>query len=342
MRKEPVLVSIAVALTLSLAGARATQAEAVDDATRSAARALGEQGIALYEAGDYPGALAAFERAEALVQVPTLSLRAARCLEKLGRWVEASERYLTTTALTVSPSLPEAYQEAQRQAQAEAAEARAALTPRIPLLEIVVEGPPPDDLRLDGRVVPTAALGLKAPGGSGRPRAAGHTGHRCCGEEGHSRGRGVHACLPLAAGRARRAERSTRSGSPDDGHVAHRRMGGRRDRVRRPRSWVRHLGGRPVEAERPRSGVPRRSVPVRGAGRTRPERSRALRRDADHLDPVLRRGRCASRRGGRRAVGPSERARVRAARSGLAPRGPDRSGDRRPFLRCSRVRVSSS
>ena len=163
MRYAPILASLPLALLVLLAEARGAHAESVDDATRSAARALGEQGIALYDAGDFAGALAAFERADALVHVPTLSLRAARCLEKLGRWVEASERYLTTTALTVSASLPESYQEAQRQAQTEAARARAALTPRIPSLEIVVEGPLPYEVLLDGRVVPNAALGMKRP-----------------------------------------------------------------------------------------------------------------------------------------------------------------------------------
>src|SRR4051812_4084136 len=93
---RPVASAVVIALALLAAPARA---QSLDDSTRSAARGLGEEGIALFDRGDYAGALARFERAEAVVRMPTLSLRAAWCLEKLGRLVEAAERYLVTTAL---------------------------------------------------------------------------------------------------------------------------------------------------------------------------------------------------------------------------------------------------
>jgi len=92
--------------------------------------------------------------------MPTLGVRAARCLEKLGRLVEASERYLKTTALAIDESLPLAFQEAQRTAQAEAAAERAALLPRIATLLITFDRVAPDRLELDGRPLQLASLGV--------------------------------------------------------------------------------------------------------------------------------------------------------------------------------------
>lgn len=124
---------------------------------------MGEEGIALYGEGRYEEALARFDRAEAVVAAPTLGVRAARSLEKLGRLVEASERYLRVTAMTIDPTLPEIYRQAQAQAQAEAAAERAALLPRIPTLEIVVTGGPADEVTVDGARIPAALLGARRP-----------------------------------------------------------------------------------------------------------------------------------------------------------------------------------
>lgn len=159
LKRSAASVLLAWAVLLSASWVRA---QPVDDATRAAARSLGEAGIDYYDKGQYEEALAAFDRAEAMVPAPTLSLRAARCLEKLGRLVEASERYLKTTALTIDPALPETYRETQQQAQLEAANARRDLLPRIPTVEIVVEGPV-DEVRVDRRTVPLAALGVPRP-----------------------------------------------------------------------------------------------------------------------------------------------------------------------------------
>src|SRR5262249_5440698 len=74
---------------------------AVDDQTRAKARTIGEEGLALYDQGRYIEALDRFQSASALVKAPTLDLMAARCLTKMGRLVEASERYLDVTRMTV-------------------------------------------------------------------------------------------------------------------------------------------------------------------------------------------------------------------------------------------------
>ena len=58
-----------------------------DDATKNSARRLGEEAGDLYDKGDYAGALDKYRRAFALVEVPTLGVRIARCLAKLGKLV---------------------------------------------------------------------------------------------------------------------------------------------------------------------------------------------------------------------------------------------------------------
>src|SRR5688572_21387812 len=70
------------------------RAQGDDAQTRAAARQLGTEGIDLFRAGQYADAVARLDRAAALYNVPALNLYAARSLARLGRWVEANERYL--------------------------------------------------------------------------------------------------------------------------------------------------------------------------------------------------------------------------------------------------------
>src|SRR5688572_19127953 len=68
-------------------------------ASNDAARAvqLNEAGAELYSAGNYAGALAAFERAYSLIMEPNLLFNIAGCYERLGqpaRAVEYYERFL--------------------------------------------------------------------------------------------------------------------------------------------------------------------------------------------------------------------------------------------------------
>lgn len=133
---------------------------------RGAARRLGEQGVAAYRNADYASALDKLTRADELVRAPSLSLWAARTLVKLGRLVEANERYLEATRRPIDEAeLGPARSAVQRQAQTDAAQERAELKPRIPVLTISVSGAAPDELRvtLDGVDVPSALLGVGQP-----------------------------------------------------------------------------------------------------------------------------------------------------------------------------------
>jgi hypothetical protein len=136
-----------------------------------AARQLGEQGIELYKNGKYAEALERFDKAAKLVDVPTLNLYAARCLEKLGRWVDAHERYLAVTRMPAQAG----ELEDQALAREKAKEELAALAPRIPKLEIVVEGVDGSAVKIeiDGKPVPAAVVGTEWPVDPGEHRIVG-------------------------------------------------------------------------------------------------------------------------------------------------------------------------
>jgi hypothetical protein len=141
------------------AGAPPTPPASPDPTTVSAARALGEEGLALFDAARYAPALERFESADALIHAPTLGLMAARCLAKLGRLVEASERYVAVTRAELGPGASDAFKEAQADAESE----RAALLPRIPKLEITLAAAAGAAVTLDDKPLGAALIGVKLP-----------------------------------------------------------------------------------------------------------------------------------------------------------------------------------
>jgi hypothetical protein len=127
----------ALACAAALLAAAPARAQTIDPATRSTARKLGQEALKLYDDGEYAAALAKLDTADRLVPTPTLGLYAARCLAKLGRWVEASERYLDVSRMPLDRSAPPL----MRKAQADAVVEREKLLPTIPQLVIRLEGP---------------------------------------------------------------------------------------------------------------------------------------------------------------------------------------------------------
>ena len=98
-----------------------------------------------------------------------MALLTARCLEKLGRWVEASEKYLEAARAPLEPGASAA----QKSAQTEAEKARTALMPRIPAVELALDPPAPDaQVLLDGKAVPPAMVGIKRPMDPGKHSVA--------------------------------------------------------------------------------------------------------------------------------------------------------------------------
>ena len=155
-------------LALTVMTVPAVGAEELDDANKAAARNLGYEGVESYQRGDYAGASERLERAFQVMRAPSLGLWSARASEKLGRLVEASERYLEVTRLEVGAGEAAV----QKQAQAEAATEREALLPRIPSLLLKVEGAERSALQcsVDSVSVPAALIGVGRPVNPGAHR----------------------------------------------------------------------------------------------------------------------------------------------------------------------------
>lgn len=109
---------------------------AVDDETRAKAIAAAQEGLNFYDRGQYKDALPKLVRANELVAAPTIGLMIARCLRKLGRLVEASDRYLEVSKTKIEGKPSSLF----LKAMADAAKEREILMPQIPVVIVEVEG----------------------------------------------------------------------------------------------------------------------------------------------------------------------------------------------------------
>jgi hypothetical protein len=164
---RPRIVAALVLFGAVLVPLRAASGEHADSQAVASAR-LGQEAVKLYEAGSWAAALEKFDAAYALVPSPTLGLYAARCLVKVDRLVEASERYLEITRLELSRNAPKAMLKAQVDAAAE----REKLLPTIPSLEILLEGARGSgvDVTVDAKPLLPGLLGEKRRVNPGRYR----------------------------------------------------------------------------------------------------------------------------------------------------------------------------
>ena len=125
-------------------------------ADKETARNLMKEGDTKFAAKDYAGALKAYQGAHAIMQVPSTGLPLARAEIERGLFVEARDTLLQVTRHPKDAKEPAAFAKARE----EAADLAQKLTPRIPSLNIVVEGAPSDlaTVAVDGASVPAAAL----------------------------------------------------------------------------------------------------------------------------------------------------------------------------------------
>jgi hypothetical protein len=141
-------------------------AQPADDAARAAARDLGYVGVEAFRTGNYALASDKFEKAYRLVRTPSLGLWSARALAKLGKYVEASERYQEVTLLEASGSGIAI----QKQAQADAAIEGAVLKTKIPSVVVVLDGVAVSEAKvtLDGAPLAVELIGEARPVNPGR------------------------------------------------------------------------------------------------------------------------------------------------------------------------------
>lgn len=158
-------------LAVMLAALGVRPALASEESNKVAARALGTDGVEAYRAADYARATRQLESAYSVLPVPTLGLWSARALVKVGKLVEASERYLETTQLPIEAGSAE---EVQRAAREDARREYEELLARIPTLVIHVEGPTPADVSctLDGLLLAPETLDEPTPVNPGTRRVA--------------------------------------------------------------------------------------------------------------------------------------------------------------------------
>ncbi len=128
---------------------------------KAAARSMALEGLERFKAKEFAKALDLFSRAHSLVGAPTTGLWKARSLEKVGRWVEATELYLDVVETDLDDDADPRWLKAVDQARTE----RAALLPRVPKIRIEISGDGASvaKVSIDGRTVPSALLGVSQP-----------------------------------------------------------------------------------------------------------------------------------------------------------------------------------
>jgi hypothetical protein len=142
-------------LALLLSAAPALAEPTAED--RATARALAAEGYTALKSQNYELAVDRFQRAEALVHAPTLLVDLARSLVGLGRLVEAHENYQLVIREGPSETVPWSWQKAYENAVKE----DAALEPRLAWITIEVYGHDNPTVKIDGKEIASAAVGVK-------------------------------------------------------------------------------------------------------------------------------------------------------------------------------------
>ncbi len=157
---------VAICLGLACAALFAVPAWAEpNEADRATARVLALEAHSALQNKDYATAAERFGRADALVHAPTLVVDWARALQGLGRFVEAHEKYELVLREGVNSSSPKSWLRALEDAKKELD----LLKPRLAWVTVILKDPPDGAVRIDGVVVPPAAVGVKRAADPGVP-----------------------------------------------------------------------------------------------------------------------------------------------------------------------------
>ncbi len=100
------------------------------------AKVVASEALALYDKGDFQAALTKLQDAQRIADAPTIGLFAARCLDKLGRLVDARAAYVKVAEFEIPPNAAPQWAKAKDDAALELV----ALDERIPSVQIVLVG----------------------------------------------------------------------------------------------------------------------------------------------------------------------------------------------------------
>jgi PEGA domain len=161
------LVALCLGLLCALLFAAPVWAEP-NESDRATARALALEGHTALSNKNYAVAADRFGRADSLVHAPTLVVDWARALQGLGRFVEAHEKYELVLREGVDSTSPKSWLHALEDAKKELD----ALKPRLAWVTVILKDPPDATVKIDGVLVPPAAVGVKRAADPGFPKVA--------------------------------------------------------------------------------------------------------------------------------------------------------------------------
>ncbi len=151
---------VAVALAVAVPNvARADEEPSAADV--AAARALGQEGVKLADAGNCAEAIDKLSRAEKIFHAPTTLARLGECQVQMGKIVDGTENLNKVVREQLAPNAPPAFAQAQERAK----KVLEAAKPKIAKLKIAVAAPPDAQLhvKVDGEHMPNANLNTNRP-----------------------------------------------------------------------------------------------------------------------------------------------------------------------------------
>ena len=225
MHFRTTLLVASLMLGASLA-APVAHAQSEESVARAAARKLGYAGVESFQAGQFAEASEKLEKAYVVLRVPSLGLWSARALVKVGKLVEAADRYIEVTRANNLGGDVAVQKKAQADAQTEL-EATQALVPSV-IVRISGAEPNTVKLTLDGVPMSSALVGESTPVNPGH--------HVLVGERGEQRvtrdvtvqereKKGVELAFDAVSGSAAAPERAASGvSSPEASHSNTRRL----------------------------------------------------------------------------------------------------------------------
>ena len=126
-----VVYSLIVVTCICCGGRGVAAASNSEDALRH-----GRIGLEEFNAGRWNSALDEFSRADSIMHSPVFRLYSARCMQRLGQWLEAREQYLGLTEMPIGADDPQPWQKAVADARLELT----ALNAEFPAVRIIVGG----------------------------------------------------------------------------------------------------------------------------------------------------------------------------------------------------------